>query len=221
MKPAGSEIREQIFETVATMASSLGAPARLKILHVLAQAPRSVEAVAELTGESVANTSQHLQRLRRSGLVCVRKEKVARIYRLTDPAIAVLIEGLFDLAEKVSPSLGQLEARLSSGDGNLVRLSTIRKEIQNNKAILLDVREEMEAHHSPVEGALSVPLQSLKAKAKSLAKGKTYYVICRGRACPLAAEGVRLLRSLGYNAYRLKENPAVIQAQKKVSKEGE
>jgi DNA-binding transcriptional ArsR family regulator/rhodanese-related sulfurtransferase len=208
------ETKQQIFETVAAIASTLGSPARLKILHILAQAPRSVEVVAGITGESVANTSQHLQRLLHERLVSVRKDKLSRIYRLSDPGIALLIEGLFDLAERISPTLAQMETCLIEAEiGKTVTLLSVLEDIQSKKAILLDVREGYEASQSPVPGAISLPLDTLKGNAKSLAKSKTYYLFCRGRACELASEGVKLLRSLGFKAYRLKESPAAIQEQ--------
>ena len=43
------------------MGKALASSRRLELLEVLAQAPRSVEELAEATGQSGANTSQHLQ----------------------------------------------------------------------------------------------------------------------------------------------------------------
>jgi DNA-binding transcriptional ArsR family regulator/rhodanese-related sulfurtransferase len=211
-----SETKQQIFETVAEIASTLGATARLKIIHVLAQAPRSVDALAEITGESSANCSQHLQRLLHEGLVSVKKEKLSRIYRLSDPGLALLIGGLFDIAERVVPMFAQMESCLADADvGQPATLLSVLEDIQSQKALMLDVREEYEAAQSPVDGAISLPLEALREKAKSLVKGKTYYIFCRGRACELASEGVKILRSLGFNAYRLKESPASILEQTK------
>ncbi len=60
---------------------------RLEMLEFLAQAERSVEALARMTGLSVANTSQHLQQLRRAGLVDARKEGLYVFYRLAGDGI--------------------------------------------------------------------------------------------------------------------------------------
>jgi DNA-binding transcriptional ArsR family regulator/rhodanese-related sulfurtransferase len=190
------------------MAATLGSPARLKILHVLAQAPRSVDAISAITGETVANTSQHLQRLRHEGLIGCRKEKLSRIYSLADPSVALLVERLFDLAERVSPAFVEM-----TGEDAPVAIGTVLADIRKRKAALLDIREAYEAAHSPVDGAIVMPLDELPRKARSLAKSKTYYVVCRGRACELAHRGVQILRALGFKAYHLKDSPASLRAQ--------
>jgi DNA-binding transcriptional ArsR family regulator/rhodanese-related sulfurtransferase len=207
-----SETRQPLFDTVAGMAGTLGSPARLKILHVLAQAPRSVDAVAAITGETVANVSQHLQKLRREGLVDCRKEKLSRIYRVADPTVALLLESLFDLAERVSPAFADMDSVLA-GEDRPVALRTVIDDIRRRKAALLDIREAYEASHSPVDGAIRLPLDDLPRKARTLAKTRTYYVVCRGRACALAARGVKTLRAMGFRAYRLKDSPAALRAQ--------
>ncbi len=206
------ETRQPLFDMVAGMAGTLGSPARLKILHVLAQAPRSVDAVATLTGETVANVSQHLQKLRREGLLVCRKDKLSRVYRVADPAVALLLESLFDLAERVSPVFAEMD-RGVAGEDRPVALRTVAGEIRGKKAALLDIRDEYEASHSPIEGAVRLPLDALPQKARSLAKTRTYYVVCRGRACARAARGVKMLRAMGFRAYRLKDSPASVRAQ--------
>jgi DNA-binding transcriptional ArsR family regulator/rhodanese-related sulfurtransferase len=204
------ETQQQAFDTVAGMAASLGSPARLKILHVLAQAPRSVDAVAAITGESVANASQHLQRLRREGLVACRKDKLSRIYRIADPAIALLLEELFDLAERVSPTFATRDGLDADAP---VAFRAVADAIRRKKAALLDIREAYETAHTPVEGAIPMPLDELPERARTLTKTRTYYVLCRGRACELTARGVRVLRAMGFRAYRLKDSPAALRAQ--------
>ncbi|OFZ15516.1 MAG: hypothetical protein A2X86_12720 [Bdellovibrionales bacterium GWA2_49_15] len=200
----------QLFEKVAAIAATFGSPARLKILYILAQAPRSVDSVAQMTGESIANTSQHLQKLLHEGIVCVSKQKLSRVYRLSNEVIALLIEDLFDLTEKLSPGVG---AEIDK----TVTLASIADDLQSKRAFLLDVREEIETGHSPVEGAIALPIQILKEKAKTLHKNKTYYIVCRGRACELATEGVRILRSLGFKAFRLKESPSALRQKSKLT----
>ncbi len=211
LKNETDDAKKQIFEKVATVASTFGSPVRLKILYLLAQAPRSVDSVAKISGESVANVSQHLQKLLREGLVIMKKEKLSRIYRLRDDVIGLLIEDLFDLTEKISPDL--INFKNSLNDSNVetpVTLSSVINEIKKDRAIMLDVRDEYESTQTSVDGALSFPIELLKEKAKTLKKNKNYYLFCRGRACELATEGVYLLRSLGFNAFRLKESPSVI-----------
>ena len=195
----------------AEIGSSFSSAARLKILHILAQAPRSVESIAEITGESVGNTSQHLQRLLRAGLLAVTKEKLSRIYRLRDERVAILVEDLFELAESLSSEFKEAEHGITDVDFILPgRLDEILKQVRGSKAALIDVREKAETEGSPVEGAIEIPAKQLKARAASLPKGKIYFIFCRGRACTLASEGVKILRSMGFTAYRLKESPAAL-----------
>ncbi len=221
MRPSKSvETKAKLFEGVAAIASTFGSPARLKILQILAQAPRSVEFVAGITGESVANTSQHLRRLFAEGMVAVRKDGLSRIYRLGDESIALILESLFDLAEKISPASRLAQSTLIEGDvGKAVEFSSVIEELRNKKAVMLDVRDIYEVNESPVLGAVSLPMNMLKQQAKLLEKNKTYYIFCRGRSCEMATEGVRILRSLGLSAYRIKESPAsirrIIQPQQK------
>jgi DNA-binding transcriptional ArsR family regulator len=207
------ETNRLIFEEVAALASTFASPARLRILYILAQDPRSVDSISQITGESIANTSQHLQKLLHEGLVLVRKEKLSRIYSLSDELIILLIEDLFNLTEKIAPRFSfQIE------DLKQVDLLSIIEDLQSKKAIMLDVRDEYESSYSPIEDAISVPLSLLKEKTKTLKKNKTYYIFCRGRACDLASEGVNILRNEGFKAFRLKESPLIIKHQLKKEK---
>ena len=71
-----------LLEEYALIARALGAPHRMMLLEQLAQGERGVEALAAKIGVTVANGSQHLQQLRRAGLVTSRRAGKAVIYRL-------------------------------------------------------------------------------------------------------------------------------------------
>src|SRR5918992_1088035 len=60
--------KSALFEAIALMGKALASPVRLELLDLLAQAPRSVEELARASGQSTANTSQHLQALHASGV---------------------------------------------------------------------------------------------------------------------------------------------------------
>ena len=64
--------KRMLFEHFAATAKALGSGHRLELLEHLAQGERSVEALARLSGLSIANASQHLQHLRRAGIVASR-----------------------------------------------------------------------------------------------------------------------------------------------------
>src|SRR6202049_1781731 len=84
---------------------------RLELLEQLAQGERSVEVVADRTRLSIANASQHLQQMRRAGLVASRREGKFVYYRLIDDSILDLLAALRRIAER---NLGEGERGLSS-----------------------------------------------------------------------------------------------------------
>ena len=92
--------KHALFEQLALVARSLGNPHRLELLEHLAQGERSVEALAERTRLSVGNASQHLQHLRRAGLVANRREGKFIHYRLADEGVVGLVTALREVAER-------------------------------------------------------------------------------------------------------------------------
>ena len=68
-----------LFDAFASVAQALGSGRRAEIVDLLAQGERSVEEVASEISQSVANTSQHLQVLARSGLVRKGVFRVTRV----------------------------------------------------------------------------------------------------------------------------------------------
>src|SRR5215510_12857141 len=89
-----------LFTQFAAVAKSLAHAHRLEILEQLAQGGRSVEVVAARTGLSVANTSQHLQQLRRAGIVVARREGKFIFYSLAEEAVLDLMSALRRIAER-------------------------------------------------------------------------------------------------------------------------
>jgi ArsR family transcriptional regulator len=73
---------------------------RLELLELVAQGPRSVEALAERCGLSIANASQHLQHLRRAGLVVTRRDGKFVLYALSDDAVLEAIAAVHKVAER-------------------------------------------------------------------------------------------------------------------------
>ena len=58
--------KAQLYSLFAQIANEMANPHRLELLDLLAQAPRTVEELAQEAHMSVANTSQHLQRLKQA-----------------------------------------------------------------------------------------------------------------------------------------------------------
>ena len=86
--------KHQILEEFALVAKAMGHPSRLDLLELLAQAERSVDDLARLAGLTTANTSQHLQHLRRVGLVTSAKRGLHVFYRLAGDDVIELLRAL-------------------------------------------------------------------------------------------------------------------------------
>lgn len=205
------EVRISVYEKLAEVAAALSAPARLKLVQLLSQSPRTVDELSAQSGQSVANTSQHLQKLAKCGVVVARRDGSRRIYRLRSESVALLWEGLQDLAEELIPDLSVFEDALTDRALSApVAPDEILSKVKANKAILLDVRDPVESAATLVPGAKAIPLARLKAESASLPKSKTIFVYCRGRYCSLATEAVRQLRTFGFRAYRLRESTTAL-----------
>src|SRR3954471_6776872 len=82
--------KDTLFEAIALMGKAFASPVRLELLDLLAQAPRTVEDLARASGQSTANTSQHLQALRAAGMVTRAREGTSVRYALAgDEALAL------------------------------------------------------------------------------------------------------------------------------------
>lgn len=201
-------LQKRVFERLARMLGALSSPARLVFLQILAQSPQTVEVLAAMSGLTVANTSQHLQKMAREGLVEVERQGINRIYRLRVPSLVPVWEEFQDLARVMDPWLREAESQLSDGTQRSgTTLPEIKKELRAGKALLLDVRTEREALATPIPGALNIPEDRLKSHAKRLPLKKLIYVTCRGRYCPGATQAVNYLRSRGFKVFRVPESP--------------
>lgn len=212
--PSGQDarkIRERVYESLGRVASAFASPARLKMVQLLSQAHWSVEELAKETGESVANTSQHLQRLAKAGVVSSERRGVSRIYRVSSSRVSALWSQFQELGHELDRSLDEDEHQLTDASLRAPESAeSVLNSLRRGQVILLDVRFEKEALATSVPGAVAIPLSELSKpkalKMLKLAKSKTVYVFCRGRYCPLATSAVKILRSSGYKAFRLRES---------------
>ena len=202
---SSTSFKHQLFSQFARVAKALGNGYRLELLEFLAQGERGVDALAKLAGLSVANTSQHLQHMRRAGLVSARKDGLRVIYRLADPAVVELLSVLRTLAEKNLAEVGKLVSTHLSVKDHLepVSAAQLLLRLRAGSVTALDVRppEEFAAGHLP--GAINIPLNELEAHLGSLSSDQVIVAYCRGPYCVLAYEAVALLRSKGFTAQRL------------------
>jgi ArsR family transcriptional regulator len=197
--------KRAIFEQFAAVARTLGSAHRLELLELLAQTERSVEELAGLSGLALANASQHLQQLRRLGLVEARRDGTRVIYKLADPEVVVLLGALARVTQR---NVGAVEKVLSSYFRERDNLEPVsRKELlrrmRDELVTLIDTRppEEFNAGHLP--GALNLPLSTLRRRLRELPRDREIVAYCRGQYCVLSYEAVAELRRRGFKAFRL------------------
>ena len=86
--------KQTLFGQFAAVAKCLSHPHRLELLEQLAQGERSVEILAQKTGLSTANASQHLRNMLRTGVVTSAREGKFVVYKLADHAVLDLLSSL-------------------------------------------------------------------------------------------------------------------------------
>lgn len=194
-----------LLEEYALIARALGAPHRLMLLEQLAQGERGVEALAVKVQATVANASQHLQLLRRAGLVTSRREGKSVIYRLTDDKTLLVLDLIRQIAER---NLAEVEHILSGlRDGvdapQPISRSELAERIAEGSVTVLDVRPQDEYLMGHIPGAINVTLDGLDPFIARLSKDDEIVAYCRGPYCIYAHQAVARLRKIGLNARRL------------------
>ena len=199
--------KKDLFAQFAQVGKSLSNGNRLELLEFLAQGERTVDELSKVSGLSVANTSQHLQGLRRSGLVKSRAEGQKSYYRLSDYSVVALLALLRKIAEGNIAEIQVLIADYLSSKDDLEPISReeLLKRAQKGSITVLDVRPEQEYESGHIPRAINIQLSELKNELKQLPRKKEVVAYCRGPFCILAFEAVRQLRSEGYKARRLED----------------
>jgi rhodanese-related sulfurtransferase len=199
--------KEHLYALFSQIAAALANPHRLELLDLLAQSPRTVEELAQEATMSIANTSQHLQRLKKAQLVISEKEGLHVRYRLADPAVARLWLELRAVAYQQLAEVKQaLDAyRQRRDEFENVSVEELRERLQNGEIILLDVRPQVEYENGHLPGALSLPLAEIEQKLASLPDDKTIVAYCRGPYCVIADDALDILAANGRRIARLEE----------------
>jgi ArsR family transcriptional regulator len=199
--------KRALFAELAAVARALGHEHRVELLEHLAQGERSVEALARLTGLSMANASQHLQQLRRAGLLDARRDRKFVLYRLVDDGVVQLMSVLRQTAERNVASIGALLARYFDGRDGLepIGRTDLVDRAQAGLVTVIDVRPREEFDFGHVPGAVSVPLEELDARLAEFDPATEIVAYCRGAYCLLAVEAVARLRARGFSARRMED----------------
>jgi rhodanese-related sulfurtransferase/predicted transcriptional regulator len=197
--------KSALFEAIAVMGKAFASATRLELLDLLAQGPRTVEELARASGQSTANTSQHLQALHAAGMVTRAREGTRVRYAIAgDRALRLWLA----LRDSSVAQLAEVEraARDYLGDEvEAIGREELVSRLGRGDVVLVDVRPEEEFAAGHIDGARSIPLDELEQRLAELPAGREVVAYCRGPFCAYAHEAVRRLQAAGHSARRLEE----------------
>ena len=193
-----------LFDGLAAVAKALANGRRAELVDVLAQGERSVEALAAEVGQSVANTSQHLQVLARAGLVATRRDGNRVVYRLASDAVGDLWSSVRDVAAVHVAGIDRLAADYLGDRDELEQVgrAELARRLKDG-VVVWDVRPTAEYEAGHVPGAVSVPPEEVQRRLRDVPKDADVVAYCRGPFCVYADDAVRRLRRSGRRASRL------------------
>jgi rhodanese-related sulfurtransferase/DNA-binding transcriptional ArsR family regulator len=197
----------KLYQAIGRVAGALGSAGRLQILEFVAQGERGVDALAAMTGLSVANTSKHLQALRQAGLVNARKSGLRVYYTLAGDDVSLLLAALRAVAEHRAADVEKLLRTWLAHRDELeaVPAGEVLERLRKGLVTVLDVRPEEEYAAGHVPGAINVPIEKLESYLSKLPKRKEVVAYCRGPYCLMSFEAVEKLRRRGFKARRLED----------------
>jgi ArsR family transcriptional regulator len=199
--------KQALYSEFASVARALGSQHRLEILEHLAQRERGVEALAQRVGLSVANASQHLQQLRRAGLVASRRDGKFVLYRIADDTVLSLLAALRQVAERGLAEVDRIVRSYFSDCDSMEPVSReeLLERTRDGLVTVLDVRPADEYAAGHLSGAVNIPLSELETRIAELDPAQEIVAYCRGAYCVLSFEAVAALRARGFKVRRLED----------------
>ena len=200
--------KQRIFASLADIAQAIGHPHRLEILEHLAQGERGVEDLAMRLGLTLANTSRHLQILRRARLAEPRRDGKRMLYSLIGETDVIgLLSALGRIGER---NVAEIEVVMASYFRTRDALEPISREdllirLRDQSVTLLDVRPEDEFAQGHLAGAINIPFASIEHGIERLPRNQPIIAYCRGPYCVLSVEASAILRAQGYDIRRLED----------------
>jgi len=200
--------KQAIFTGLAEVAQALGHPHRLELLEHIAQGMRSVEELSARANLSFANTSRHLQILRRARLVDTERRGKHVLYRLAgDNEVVDLMRALGRVGERNLAEVGRIMTDYFHARDALEPVSRMDmvSRLHDGLVTVLDVRPEDEFALGHLPGALNIPFGKLEHRLRELPADREVIAYCRGPYCILSFEAVAALRARGYLVRRLED----------------
>jgi rhodanese-related sulfurtransferase len=199
--------KDRLYAEFATLGKALASPHRLELVDLLTQGERSVDQLAREIGQSLANTSAHLQVLRQARLVDADKRGLQVVYRLAAPDVFVLWRTLRDLGTARLAEIDRLVETYLSDRTSLAAIDAteLRRLLEERAVTLLDVRPELEYRQGHIAGARSIPVGELERRLAELPHEREVVAYCRGPYCVYADQAAQLLQREGFRVRRLED----------------
>jgi ArsR family transcriptional regulator len=197
--------KRAVFEQFAVVAQALANAHRVELIELVAQGERSVEELARLSGLTVTNASQHLQQLRRAGLVVARRAGKHVLYRIAERDVVDLLTAVRRTTERGVAEIDKIVQSYFHARDSLepVPHEELAARLRDGVVTLIDVRPGGEFAAGHIPGAVNIPLDELPRRLDELPADRTVIAYCRGPYCVFAFEAVAELRAKGYDARRL------------------
>src|SRR4030042_1561376 len=178
----GREFKNAMYNGLSKLLKALSNPYRLEIIEMLSQGEKSVEGIVQVTGMSIANASQHLQVMKNINIVKTRKEGHYVYYSLINDELLLLNQHIIKYAVKEIAELEKIlnRQREDNKSLNAVSLEELETMIENKNVLLMDVRPSIEYEFGHITRAISVPMNELMVKLKTISKEKEIIAYCRG-----------------------------------------
>lgn len=199
--------KEDLYKQLARIGKCLSSDKRLEILNVLSQSPRTVEKLATCTDMNIANVSRHLQVLLDAKLVKFTKKGTYAIYSLADPEIIDFLSSLWKISEKQIPDIGKMKDDFLNNlnDIHTLSMDEVKKKLDENSIILVDLRPKEEFETGHIQGAISMPMEDLDVLMGELPEEAEVVAYCRGPFCVYSALATQKLQVEGFKAYRMED----------------
>src|SRR6266478_2775092 len=159
--------KQAIFAGLAEVAQALGHAHRLELLEHIAQGSRSVEELSTRANLSFANTSRHLQILRRARLVDTGRRGKHVLYRLAGGnEVVELMRALGRVGERNVAEINRVMTDYFHARDALEPVSRkdLISRLRDGLVTILDVRPEDEFALGHLPGALNIPLGKLEQR---------------------------------------------------------
>jgi rhodanese-related sulfurtransferase len=197
--------KDALFAAIALMGKAFASPVRLELLDLLAQAPRTVDELARASGQSTANTSQHLQALHASGMVSRARDGTRVRYAIAGEEALRLWLAMRDASAARLAEVERAARDYLGEDVDTIGREALLERLARGDVVLVDVRPEEEYAAGHIEGAHSIPIDELGRRLAELPADTEVVAYCRGPFCVYAHQAVRQLRAHGRSARRLRE----------------